>query len=93
MGRPKAVLVLTEAEREQLVRWTRRRKSSQALALRSAIVLECATGATNTQVAQRLGVSKPTVGKWRSRFVQWRLDGLDDEPRPGRPARVSVDQV
>jgi transposase/transcriptional regulator with XRE-family HTH domain len=93
LGRPKAVLVLTDDERGQLVRWARRRKSSQALALRSRIVLECASGASNTVVAARLGVSKPTVGKWRGRFVAKRLDGLGDDPRPGRPALVSVEQV
>lgn len=92
-GRPRADLVLSEEEREQLARWARRRKSSQALALRSRIVLECATGDTNTEVAQRLGISRPTVGKWRSRFVEHRLDGLADEPRPGRPATVTAEQV
>ena len=92
-GRPKADLVLTDDEREQLVRWARRRKSSQALALRSRIVLECATGDANTVVAERLGVSRPTVGKWRSRFLEHRLDGLVDDPRPGRPATVTAEQV
>jgi transposase len=86
-------LVLDDAEREQLGRWARRHKSSQALALRSRIVLECAAGAANSVVAERLGVSRPTVGKWRSRFVESRLDGLADDPRPGRPASVSADQV
>ena len=93
MGRPKAELVLSDDEREQLLRWARRRKSSQALALRCRIVLECATGAANTVVADRLGVSEPTVGKWRSRFVAHRLDGLCDDARPGRPATVSAEQV
>ena len=72
-GRPKAPLILTDEERETLVRWSRRAKSSQALALRCRIVLACATGATNKQVAAELGVSLPTVGKWRSRFVTRRL--------------------
>ena len=93
MGRPKAELVLSDDEREQLLRWARRRKSSQALALRCRIVLECATGAANTVVADRLGVSEPTVGKWRSRFVEHRLDGLCGDARPGRPATVSAEQV
>ena len=92
-GRPKAELVLSDGEREQLSRWARRRTSSQALALRSRIVLECATGAPNTVVAERLGVSRPTVGKWRARFLEARLDGLSDDPRPGRPATVTVQQV
>ena len=93
VGRPKADLVLSDEERVQLVRWARRRKSSQALALRSRIVLESATGAANTVVAERLGVSRPTVGKWRARFLEHRLDGLVDDPRPGRPATVTAEQV
>ena len=92
-GRPKALLELTSDEREQLERWIRRRKSAQALALRSRIVLACATGLTNKEVAAQLGVSMPTVGKWRSRFVESRLDGLIDEPRPGRPPTITAEQV
>jgi len=86
-------LVLTDAEREQLTRWSRRAKSSQALALRSRIVLVCAGGADNKRVAAQLGCSTATVGKWRGRFVEQRLDGLGDEPRPGRPPAIRVDQV
>jgi transposase/transcriptional regulator with XRE-family HTH domain len=92
-GRPKAVLELTDIEREQLQRWERRRKSSQALALRSRIVLACAEGQSNTDVAAVCGVSTPTVGKWRRRFCELRLDGLSDDPRPGRPATITVEQV
>ena len=93
MGRPKALLELTSDEREQLERWVRRRKSAQALALRSRIVLACATGLTNQEVAAQLGVSMPTVGKWRSRFVESRLDGLVDEPRSGRKPTITAEQV
>jgi transposase len=92
-GRPKQVLELTDGEREQLVRWERRRKSSQALALRSRIVLRCAEGLPNTEVGAVCGVSTPTVGKWRRRFCELRLDGLADDPRPGRPATVTAEQV
>jgi len=86
-------LELSVEEHEQLERWARRRKSSQALALRSRIVLGCAEGLANTAVAGREGVSAATVGKWRSRFLGARLDGLVDDPRPGRPATVTADQV
>jgi transposase len=92
-GRPKAALELTEDEREQLERWARRGKTAQSLAVRARIVLECATGVTNRQAAERVGVSGATVGKWRQRFVADRLDGLVDEPRPGRPRSVGDDRV
>ena len=92
-GRPKAPLILTNDERETLVRWSRRAKSAQALALRCRIVLACATGATNNQVAAELGGSLPTVGQWRSRFVARRLEGLVDAPRPGAPRTITDEQV
>jgi transposase len=93
MGRPKALLELTSDEKEQLEGWVRRRKSAQGLALRSQIVLACATGLTNKEVAAQLGVSMPTVGKWRSRFIDSRLDGLVDEPRSGRKPTITAEQV
>src|SRR5512144_550595 len=86
-------ITLSVAEREQLERWARRRKSAQGLALRSRIVLGCAGGENNTRLARRLGVSVPTVRKWRGRFASDRLDGLVDEPRPGRPRTVSDERV
>src|SRR5690625_1316830 len=92
-GRPKAALMLTDDERDQLQRWSRRAKSSQALALRSKIILECASGASNTAVAEELRCSSKTVSKWRARFVELRMDGLVDEPRPGRPPSVPADVV
>lgn len=92
-GRPKAELILTDAERERLTKWARRHTSSQALALRSRIVLACGDGLTNKDVAAQVGCSAPTVTKWRSRFVEHRLDGLVDDPRPGRPATVTAEQV
>ena len=92
-GRPKAELVVTDAEREQLVRWSRRRSSAQALALRSKIILGCAAGVDNKAVAGELSCSVKTVGKWRARFVEFGLDGLTDEQRPGRPPSIAADQV
>lgn len=67
---------MSDGERDQLERWARCRRSSQALALRCRIVLACAEGLSNKEVAERVGVSLPTVGKWRGRFLESRLDGL-----------------
>src|SRR5947209_13802188 len=93
IGRPIPVLRPTDDEREALERWTRRPTTAQALAQRARVILACASGRTNTRVARELRLTKQTVGKWRSRFVAARLDGLLDEPRPGAPRRISDAQV
>ena len=91
---PTAVPVeLTDDERARLESWSRRRATAQALALRARIVLAAADGLSNLEIAEQLGVSRPTVTKWRNRFAELRLDGLLDEPRPGRPRTITDEQV
>ena len=92
-GRPIPELTLSAEERETLQGWAQRRKTAQALALRARIVLACAEGKNNTAVSAALRVCKPTVGKWRGRFVAKRLEGLLDEPRPGAPRRIGDAEV
>jgi transposase len=88
IGRPIPPLSLTDEERGMLEQWTRRPTTAQALALRARIILACGVGKTNTAVAQELRVTGATVGKWRRRFGEQRLEGLLDEPRPGAPRTV-----
>src|SRR3954452_25047000 len=88
-GRPKAPLILSDDERQKLGTWASRPKSTQRLATRARIVLACAEGLDNKSVAARLRVGTVTVGTWRRRFVERRLAGLADEPRPGAPRSIS----
>src|SRR3954469_22337949 len=94
MPSPVAVAIeLAAGEREQLERWARRRSSAQALALRSRIVLAAAAGLNNSEIAVRLESDVATARKWRRRFAALGLEGLADEPRPGRPRVISDEQV
>lgn len=94
MPDPRAVPVVpSDEERVQLEAWARRPKSAQALALRSRIVLAAAEGGSNVEVGERLGIDRATVRKWRTRFALEGLDGLLDEPRPGRPRTITDEQV
>jgi transposase len=95
-GRPKASLTLSDDERQKLETWANRPKSTLRLATRARIVLACAEGLDNKEVAARLRVNTVTVGKWRKRFLANRLEGLIDEPRPGAPRAITdviVEQV
>lgn len=86
-------LVLTEAERTELSALAGRRNTAQALALRARIVLACAEGRKNTEVALQFQIGKAMVGKWRRRFVEHRLDGLRDEPRSGTPRSIDDERI
>lgn len=92
-GRRKAELILSDDERQTLKTWAGRPKSTQQLAQRARIVLACADGLDNKAVAAKLGVTTQTVGKWRRRFIERRLDGLADQPRPGAPRKVTDEDV
>jgi len=92
-GRPKQALVLTGVEREELERFARRSRTNRHVALRAKIILGCADGLSNVAVGAKLRVSNVTVGKWRARFIERRVEGLFDEPRPGAPRKISDDEV
>jgi transposase len=89
----RAEVLLSNEEREVLERWARRPTSAQALALRCRIVLAAADGERSTDIAERLGCTRSTVGRWRGRFAERGLDGLHDEPRPGKPRQISDEDV
>lgn len=93
LGRPTRPLNLTTEEKQKLSALARRPKSSQAIALRARIVLGCADGISNGEVAKRFGITAATVCKWRERFRVQRMEGLLDEPRPGAPRTITDEQV
>lgn len=88
-GRPKQGLHLTDEQREELERWSRRPTTAQALAQRARIILACAQGGSDMLLAEELGLNRATIGKWRRRFLNLGADGLLDEPRPGAPRKIS----
>ena len=94
MAKGRAVAIVLEAgEKSELTALTRKHGAPQALAQRARIVLECAAGNPNLVVARKLRITPQTVGKWRQRFLDRRLDGLLDEPRPGAPRQVGDAQI
>ena len=92
-GRPKPALVITDDERHALLRLTKRPRTNRLLAFRARLVLACADGVANTAVARRYRTTDATVGKWRQRFIDRRLDGIYDEPRVGAPRTISDEDV
>ena len=93
MGRPMPALVLSDEERSFLEAQVRRHRVARSLSDRCRMILRCAEGLTNKAVAAEIGVSAHTVGKWRRRFVAERIEGLSDEPRPGRPRTIADEKV
>jgi transposase len=92
-GRPTVRVTISPSERTMLEQWARRRTTAQGLAQRAQIILACAAGRSNSEIAAELRITRQTAGRWRQRFVQKRLDGLVDEPRPGAPRRITDAQV
>src|SRR5258706_14174554 len=93
-GRPKlAILILSDEERTALERLAARPRSARHLAFRAKVVLRCADGGMNKDIARELRTHRETVGRWRSRFIADRLDGLYDEPRPGAARKITDDAV
>jgi transposase len=92
-GRPKKPLEIIDADREKLRMISRRPKSAQAIAMRARIVLSCGQGMSNSEVARKLHITEPTVGKWRKRFIEFGMDGLLDEPRVGAPRKITDQQI
>ena len=93
MGRAAVAITLSEAERRELEGLARRRKTAQGLARRARIVLAASEGLENKAIVERLGADANTVGKWRRRFAERRLDGLYDEPRSGAPRKIGDEQI
>src|SRR5262245_52448558 len=92
-GRPKQPLTVTEEERTRLESLAHRSRSQPLLARRARVILICAEGLDNKAAARKLRCSPGMVGKWSSRFLKSRVEGLHDEPRPGSPRKVSDEQV
>jgi transposase len=92
-GRVADAVLLSTQERSFLEAQARRHKAARSLSDRCRMILLCADGLQSKEVAERLGVHEHTVGKWRRRFAEDRLEGLTDEYRPGRPRKVCHAQV
>jgi transposase len=92
-GRPLAPLSIAGEERKQLLSWSRRRTTAQALALRARIILLASDGLSNTAIARQVSTTLHTVGKWRQRFLDSGIDGLLDEQRPGTSRKLRDEEI
>src|ERR1700722_4231153 len=94
MAKGRAVAIVLEAtEKSELAALTRKHGAPQALAERARIILAAASGLNNKEIADKVGVCAATVGTWRNRFAEGRMDGLYDEPRPGAPREIGDDEI
>jgi transposase len=93
VARAAGVVELSVSEEQELRAWLRRPSVTQQQATRARIVLRAAEGVSNTQIAAKTHVSLPTVGLWRRKFCERRLEGLADAPRSGRPRQIDDDEV
>ncbi len=85
MPRKATEIVLTQEQKDQLEKITRSHSAERRMVERSLIILACATGKQNQEVAAKYRTSIPRVSKWRKRFAEYGIAGLEDEPRPGKP--------
>ena len=92
-GRKPIILELSVEERSELSGWSRRRTLPAAEKERAQLVLACAEGLPGREIAARHGVSVQTVSKWRQRFERYRIAGLTDAPRMGRPRTITDEKV
>lgn len=92
-GRPRKLITISQDERLALERFARRPKSERRLSERARIILMSAENVPNLEIARRLSITNETVCKWRRRFMESRVEGLLDEPRPGAPRTITDEHV
>jgi hypothetical protein len=93
MGRSAVELTVTAQDRRQLESFARSQSLPAALPRRAPMILRLADGESNSAVARRYRVSRPTVSVWRKRFAEHGIAGLHNERKPGRPRRVGKKQI
>src|SRR5260370_15766470 len=93
VGRPKAELILTSEQQQQLNAMAASRSLAAGLMMIARIILMSAEGQSNLTIATRLRLSQATVGQWRRRVLEQGITGLHDELRPGRPRTIGHQRV